>query len=159
MQKDTWTIIGVIVMLVGLLATLMVTSLASIESRLTAMETHFSERLAVMDDRLGAMDNRLAAMDNRLAAMDGRLHEINTRLSRIEGHLGLPAEVEPIQFQTIGLALPSPAIDLTAPAGNRRRTGAVLRGLPGLSTGASQPSAAYGSYAAPISRLLNKETI
>lgn len=71
------------VTLVGLLATFMVTSLTSIESRLTAM------------------DNRLAAMDNRLVAMDGRLHEMNTRLSRIEGHLRLPAEVEPIQFQTM----------------------------------------------------------
>ena len=76
MQKDTWVIIGVIVTLVGLLATFMVTSLTSIESRLTAM-------------------------DNRLAAMDGRLHEMNTRLSRIEGHLRLPAEVEPIQFETM----------------------------------------------------------
>ena len=76
MQKDTRIIIGVMVTLVGLLATFMVTSLTSIESRLTAM-------------------------DNRLAAMDGRLHDMNTRLSRIEGHLRLPAEVEPIQFETM----------------------------------------------------------
>ena len=69
MQKDTWTIIGVMVTLVGLLATFMVTGLASIKSRLTAM--------------------------------DGRLHEMNTRLSRIEGYLGLPAEVEPIHFETM----------------------------------------------------------
>ena len=69
MQKDTWTIIGVMVTLVGLLATFMVTGLASIESRLTAM--------------------------------DGRLHEMNTRLSRIEGYLGLPADVEPIHFETM----------------------------------------------------------
>ena len=83
MQKDTWIIIGVMVALVGLLATFMVFSLNSIESRLTAM------------------DNRLAAMDNRLAAMDGRLHEMNTRLSRIEGHLALPGDIEPIQFDMI----------------------------------------------------------
>ena len=70
MQKDTWTIIGVMVTLVGLLATFMVAGLASIESRLTAM--------------------------------DGRLHEMNTRLGRIEGHLRLPAEVEPIRFETMG---------------------------------------------------------
>ena len=76
MQKDTWIIIGVMVTLVGLLATFMVTSLTSIESRLTAM-------------------------DNRLAAMDGRLYETNTRLSRIEGHLGLPTDIEPIQFETM----------------------------------------------------------
>ena len=116
MQKDTWAIIGVMVALVGLLATFMVTSLASIESRLTAMDANFSERLAVMDshysERLAAMDAnfsaRLTVMEThfseRLAAMDGRLHEINTRLSRIEGHLGLPADVEPIRFQTIGFA-------------------------------------------------------
>ena len=83
MQKDTWIIIGVMVALFGLLATFMVTSVSSIESRLTAME------------------NRLAAMENRLAAMDGRLHEMNTRLSRIEGHLALPGDIEPIQFETI----------------------------------------------------------
>ena len=77
MRKDTWTIIGVMVTLVGLLATFMVTGLASIESRLTAM-------------------------DNRLVAMDGRLHDMNTRISRIEGHLGLPADVEPIRFKTSG---------------------------------------------------------
>lgn len=85
MQKDTWIIIGVMVTLVGLLATFMVTGLTSIESRLTAM------------------DNRLAATEIRLAAMDDRLHEMNTRLSRIEGHLRLPADVEPIQFEAIGL--------------------------------------------------------
>ena len=83
MQKDTWIIIGVMVTLFGLLATFMVTSLTSIESRLTAM------------------DNRLATMDSRLAAMNDRLHEMNTRLGRIEGHLGLPAEIEPIQFETM----------------------------------------------------------
>ncbi len=53
----------------------MVTSHASIESRLTAM------------------DSRLAAMDSRLTAMDGRHHEVITRLGRIEGHLGLSAWV------------------------------------------------------------------
>ena len=87
MQKDTWIIIGVMVTLVGLLATFMVTGLTSIESRLTAM------------------DNRLAAMEIRLAAMDERLHELNTRISRIEGHLRLPAEVEPIHFEAIGLTI------------------------------------------------------
>jgi len=87
MQKDTWIIIGVMVTLVGLLATFMVISLNSIESRLMAM------------------DNRLAAMDNRLAAMDGRLYEMNTRLSRIEGHLGLPTDIEPIQFETMDEAI------------------------------------------------------
>ena len=76
MQKDTWIIIGVMVTLFGLLATFMVTSLTSIESRLTAM-------------------------DNRLAAMDGRLHEINTRLGRVEGHLRLPTDIEPIRFDTM----------------------------------------------------------
>ena len=105
MQKDTWAIIGVMVALVGLLATSMVTSLASIESRLTAMDANFSARLTVMETHFS---ERLTVMDShhseRLAAMDGRLHEINTRLSRIEGHLGLPADVEPIRFQTIGFA-------------------------------------------------------
>ena len=76
MLKDTWIIIGVMVTLVGLLATFMVISLTSIESRLTTI-------------------------DGRLAAMDGRLHEMNTRLSRIEGHLRLPADIEPIRFETM----------------------------------------------------------
>ena len=76
MQKDTWIIIGFMVTLVGLLATFMVISLTSIESRLTAM-------------------------DNRLAAMDGRLHEMNTRLGRIEGHLRLPTDIEPIRYETM----------------------------------------------------------
>ena len=80
MQKDTWIIIGVLVTLVGLQATFMVTSLTSIESRLTAMDNNFSARLATMD---------------------GRLHEMNTRLSRIEGHLRLPADIEPIRFETM----------------------------------------------------------
>ena len=126
MRKDTWIIIGVMVALVGLQATFMVTGLASIESRLTAMDNQFSGRLTAMDNqfsgrltatenhlsgRLTATENhlsgRLTAMDNnfsdRLTAIDGRLHEMNTRLSRIEGHLGLPAaDVEPIQFETIG---------------------------------------------------------
>ena len=90
MQKDTWIIIGFMVTLVGLLATFMVISLTSIESRLTAM-----------DNRLAAMDNRLAAIDGRLAAMDGRLHEMSTRLGRIEGHLRLPTDIEPIRFETM----------------------------------------------------------
>ena len=89
MRKDTWIIIGVMVALVGLLATFMVTGLASIESRLTAMDNQFS--------------GRLAATEIRLAAIDDRLHEMNTRISRIEGHLRLPADVEPIQFEAIGL--------------------------------------------------------
>ena len=76
MRKDTWTIIGVMVALFGLQATLMVTGHASIESRMVEMDERFSAQSAAMDDRL--------------TAMDGRLYEINTRLSRIEGHLGLP---------------------------------------------------------------------
>ena len=76
MLKDTWIIIGVMVTLIGLLATFMVISLTSIESRLTTI-------------------------DGRLAAMDGRIHEMNTRISRIEGHLNLPSEIEPIQFETM----------------------------------------------------------
>ena len=96
MQKDTWIIIGVMVALVGLLATFMVTSLTSIESRLTAM-------------------------DNRLAAMDGRLHEMNTRLSRIEGHLALPRDIEPIQFETIkALAVNRYCLDTSAYSNFRR---------------------------------------
>ena len=80
MQKDTWIIIGVMVTLFGLLATFMVTSLTSIESRLTAMDNNFSARLATVDSRL---------------------HEMNTRLSRIEGHLRLPTDIEPIRFETM----------------------------------------------------------
>ena len=98
MRKDTWTIIGVMVALFGLQATLMVTGHASIESRMVEMDGRFSAQSAAMDGRFSvqsaAMDERfsaqLAAMDDRLTAMDGRLYEINTRLSRIEGHLGLP---------------------------------------------------------------------
>ena len=103
MQKDTWIIIGVMVALFGLLATFMVTSLNLIELRLTAME------------------NRLAAMENRLAAMDGRLHEMNTRLSRIEGHLALPGDIEPIQFETIkALAVNRYCLDTSAYSNVRR---------------------------------------
>ena len=87
MRKDTWTIIGVMVALFGLLATFMVTSHASIESRMVEMDERILAQSAAMDERFSA---QLAAMDERLTAMDGRLYEINTRLSRIEGHLGLP---------------------------------------------------------------------
>ena len=98
MRKDTWAIISVMVALFGLLATFMVTSHASNESRMVEMEERFSAQMAASDERfstrLAASNERfsaqLAAMDERLTAMAARLYEINTRLSRIEGHLGLP---------------------------------------------------------------------